>query len=814
MEITRDPHDRRDGANKARLLQNTQTRVLELIAGGAELSEVLDQITRFLDQQLDGVRTSVLLLDNKGHLYGSVAPSLPAEFNDELCSRPIGPDVGSCGAAAYLGEEVVATDIATDHRWESLREVPLAHGLRACWSTPLLTPERAVVGTFAVYYVEPRGPTAEERAYVRVAAHLAEVAATSRRRLEDLHERERSLERMAEFRRGIRQVMEQGLLTAYGPGLYQRMLDQAVQSIPGAQAGSLLLRGDDGRYGLAAVNGYDYEAIGKVRFSASGVGFGHPHGDPHPRIVVAPEMDKLLTPAEVEALVAHGRAGEIRAALVVPISVDGSPAAAFLTLDNFSSAEDFTNESVEAARLYAGYAGLLIKRATLEESLRRSAFTDSLTGLPNRAHFQEFLEEALAEAAATETELAVLFLDLDNLKPVNDSLGHPAGDRVLVAVAKRLGDCLAPGQVLARLGGDEFTMLVSGTDARVAADELAERASRAFSDLFQIGEHLVNVTASIGVSTYPHDGSSAEGLLRRSDIAMYHGKQRGKNRLVHFTPEMEEATAGRLRLEEALRGALEQDRVLLHYQPRIDTRSGQIMCLEALVRLQVPGRGLVLPGEFMALAESTNLIHPLGRRVLHLALRQLSDWRDRGLTGFRVAVNLSASEVTMPDLVERVAAALESAGLGPETLELEVTERVAMTDVLGGVARLSALRAMGVRVALDDFGVGYSNLSYLRSFPIDTLKVDGAFMNEIGLAGPEGGAERQQDRQVGAAIVRAIVTLGKSMGLTVVAEGIEQRSQWDVVRTLGADEAQGYLICRPAPAAELGGLLARGSVQV
>ncbi len=815
MEILRESHDRRADVYKAQLLQDTQNRVLELIARGGELSEVLDQITRFLEQQFDGVRISVLLVDRVGgHLRQAAAPSLPAGFNEELYDRPIGPNVGSCGTAAYLGEEVVVTDIATDSRWEGFREQPLSLGLRACWSTPLLTPERVVAGTFAVYYLEPRGPTEQERAFVRVVAHLAEVAATSQWRLEDLHERERRLEHMADFRRGIIEVMEQALLTAYNPSIYQHMLDEAVRSIPGAQAGSLLIRGEDGRYGLVAVNGYDYGLIGRIRFSALGVGFGHPQGDPHPRIVTDLKMDVWLTAAEVELLRRHGRADDIRAALVVPIQVDGSLAFAYLTLDNFTSGSEFTSESVESARIYAGYAGLLIKRASLEESLQRMAFTDSLTGLPNRARFRAMLNEAMAEAESGATELALLFLDLDNLKEINDSLGHLAGDQVLAEVAERLRGCLAPGQLLARLGGDEFTMLIAGLNVRPAADELARRASQALFGLFEAGGHHVNVTASIGISLFPHDGSGAENLLRRSDIAMYHGKQRGKNRYVYFTPDMERASTDGVELQEVLHQALEEDRVLLHYQPRIDIRTGRISCLEALVRVRVPGRDLMLAGEFIELAEGTSLIHSLGRRVLDLATRQLRAWRDQGLSDLRVAVNLSAGEVGSPDLVERVTAALHKAGLSADALEIEVVERVAMTDVVGNAPKLAALRAMGVRVALDDFELGFSNLSYLRRLPIDTVKVDGTFVKGVGIEDAQVRPEQRYDQQADFAIVQAVVTLGKSMGLTVVAEGIETRSQWDAARALGCDEAQGFLIGRPAPPEDLAELLARGSVTV
>lgn len=814
MEMIRSPLDRRAEGNKARLLQQTQSRVLEMIARGADLGDVLNEVMLFLEQQLEGVRTSVLLMDRGGgHLYHGAAPSLPDSYNAHLNGLPIGPRVGSCGTAAYYGEEVVVTDIATDERWVGSSELPLAHGLRACWSTPLLSPEGEVVGTFAVYYLEPRGPTEEERAFVRVAAHLAEVAVTNRRRLEDLHERERSIGRMAGFRSGIITMMEQGLVTPYGPDLYQHMLDQAVSSIPGAQAGALLLRSDDGRYAFAAANGHDFADLRRIRFSPAGAGFGVPVESPHPQVVVDPVMDPELTPEERALLIRDGRAAEIRSVLVVPILVQDGAATAFLTLDNFTSTDEFTGESVEAARVYAGYAAQLIRRASLEQRLERLAFTDSLTGLLNRERFRELLAEAVATAEKHGTEVAALFLDLDNLKLVNDSLGHLAGDQVLVEVAERLTSCLEPDQTLARLGGDEFMMLVVGSDVRARASELARRASVSLGELFRVGDHLVNVTASIGISLYPHDSDGPENLLRRSDIAMYHVKQGGKAHYGYFEPGMETASAKRMQLEEALRRALAGDEILLYYQPRIDVRTGRIVCLEALVRWRDGERGLVPPGEFIPLAERTNLIHPLGRRILELATRQLRAWRDAGLSDLRVAVNLSASQVARAELVEEVAAALAAAGLPATALEIEVVERAAMTDVVGSARKLSELKAMGVRVALDDFGVEYSSLAYLRSFPIDALKVDGVFVRGLGDETALAKASRKGAHPgADGAIVRAIVTLGNSMGLRVVAEGIETLAQWRAVRALGCGEAQGFLICRPAPPEALGSMLARGRV--
>lgn len=811
------------------VLRSAQARVLERIARGDDLHDVLHVVTHFLDEQLPGVRTSVLLLDASGrHLRHGAAPGLPDAYNRAVDGLAIGPNVGSCGTAAYLAEPVVVDDIATDPRWEGHRDVPLAHGLRACWSIPLLSPEERVVGTFAMYYDEPRRPTPAERAFAQVAAYLVELAVTRWQRQQEALEREQRLERMAEFRRSVLQVMEQALLASDVQRVYQDLLDHAVRAIQGAQAGSLLVREQDGKFGFAAANGYVFEELRAIRFSPEGAGFGHPLGDPRPRVVTELRMDPALREDEVETIRRHGRDDDIRSVLVVPIVVDGATAA-YLTLDSFEREDAFGDEAVETARVYAGYAALLLKRFSLEKRMHDLAFLDALTGLPNRSHFKDLLAATIAAADREAGRVAVLFLDLDNLKPINDSLGHWAGDAVLQAVAARLRSCLGDGEVLARLGGDEFTFLLSGPSARQAAQTLARRALDALAPPIPLGEHVVHVTASIGISVHPDDGEGAENLLRHADIAMYHGKQRGKNTFAVFTPEMEAAPLERLMLEEALRQALADDAFVLHFQPRVDATTGRVVCLEALVRWRRDDGTLIPPGRFIALAEATHLIHPLGRKVMHLAARQARRWREHGYPDLRVAVNLSAKQLLRPGIVGEIADVLDAEGLPPSAFEVEVLESVAMTDVHGSAEKLAALRALGVRVALDDFGMGYSSLAYLRDFPIDALKIDGTFVRGLGgttaafagapsSIGP-GATDHRRGTRASAvpadgdlAIATAIVALGRSLGLSVVAEGVETKRQLDAVRALGCDEAQGFLLCRPLPADELESLLRTGRV--
>lgn len=436
----------------------------------------------------------------------------------------------------------------------------------------------------------------------------------------------------------------------------------------------------------------------------------------------------------------------------------------------------------------------------MEAQLRRQATHDALTGLPNRTLFLSRLGDALARAHQGGPTGAVLFLDLDRFKDVNDSLGHAAGDRLLVAVAARLRAGLREQDLLARLGGDEFTVLLERVTDPAEAARLADQLAHTLDAPIAFDGHEHLMTASVGVVLASVAYARAEDVLRDADVAMYRAKAAGKARYAVFDPPMQAAVLARLALERDLRLALERGQFGLHYQPIVDLRSGRIVKVEALARWQHPGRGLVPPGDFIPLAEESGLIVPLGRWVLGEACRQARSWVEAG-TPLAVAVNLTAREFQHPALAEEVAAALGNAGLDPAWLRLEITESLAMRDAAATVATLGALRALGVETMIDDFGTGYSSLAYLQRLPVDTLKIDKAFVDGLG--------EEDEGDQ---AIVAAIITLAHALGLRVIAEGVETAAQALRLRALGCDQSQGYHFARPQPAAELMTLLERGAV--
>jgi diguanylate cyclase (GGDEF)-like protein len=423
------------------------------------------------------------------------------------------------------------------------------------------------------------------------------------------------------------------------------------------------------------------------------------------------------------------------------------------------------------------------------------AYHDSLTGLPNRRLLLDRLSVALQLARRAGDRVAVLFLDLDRFKVVNDSLGHAAGDRLLQAVARRVREAVREGDTLARIGGDEFTLLLPGLHRSEGAERVVQKLRDAMALPFVLDGHDVFVTASVGVALYPDDGEDAETLIRHADIAMYRAKEAGRDGFKFFAPAMNERARERLALEGALRRALALEQFRIHYQPLCDVASGRVTGVEALVRWMHPDRGLLAPAEFMELAEATGQVTLLGRWVLRHACAQARAWQKAGHPTLTVSVNLSARQFADLGLVPEVRRVLAEEGLDPACLELEITESLAMHNVAATEATLRELKRLGVAISIDDFGTGYSSFGYLQRFPIDTLKIDRDFVRDV-------------DRDAGSAdIAAAMIAMAHRLGLSVVAEGVERAEQMAFLREQHCDRAQGFLMGAPLPPHELERLL-------
>jgi len=586
----------RRAVERSASLSDGQNEILRRIARGEPLADILEAMVRHVERHADGMVGSVLLLSDDGlRLHDGAGPSLPPAYRAAIEGVAIGPAVGSCGTAAYARELVVTDDIGTDRRWADFRELALGHGLRACWSSPVLAADGAVLGTFGLYYGEPRAPTPAELRLIEDAAALA---------------------------------------------------------------------------------------------------------------------------------------------------------------------------------------GIAIERERTERTLVEHATRDALTGLWNR----RVLLDHLTRQGPEDGEAALLFIDVDRFKVVNDTLGHHVGDELLREVTRRLRRVVREGDVLARLGGDEIALLAPGCDGRADAEGLAERVLDALRPPFPLAGTLQHVRASVGVAL-ADERTRGDGLLVAADLAMYRAKATGGGAYALFDDGLRESAGRLLEIETALPGAIGRDELGVVFQPILELAGRTVIGFEALLRWQHPTLGSVPPAEFIPVAEQRGDIDAIGRWVLERACAQAA----RASAHVDLAVNLSPRQFRDPGLVEQVAGVLRGTGLAARRLTLEITEGLLLEDAEQIGPTLDALRRLGVGVALDDFGTGYSSLAYLRRFPIDRLKIDRSFI---------GGLHRDAEAD---AITVAILGMAQALDLPVVAEGVETEEQAWALRDLGCDFAQGYLFAAPAP---------------
>jgi diguanylate cyclase (GGDEF)-like protein/PAS domain S-box-containing protein len=596
-------------------LRDGQGQILEMIAMSAPLEEVLDRLVRLVESQLTGIFGAILLVDEDGtRLRFGAAPNLPEAYVKAIDGVRIGPQVGSCGTAAYRREPVMVADIMHDPLYEGYREWAAADGLRSCWATPILSNRGEARGVFAMYSMSVREPSPVEMRLVDVATHMA---------------------------------------------------------------------------------------------------------------------------------------------------------------------------------------GIAIERKLAEDRIQFMANHDALTGLPNRTLLNDRLSQALFYAQRYERWVTVAFVDLDNFKNINDSLGHNAGDELLKTVASRMVACLRATDTVVRIGGDEFVILLfdQPKSAELVSATL-QKIQAAIAEPVVINGHTLRVTSSLGVANYPDDGTDAETLLANADAAMYRAKEMGRDNFQFYTPALNAKVREKFTLQEELRNALARSEFVLHYQPQVDLRTGRVFAVEALIRWKHPTLGVLSPIKFIPMAEETGLIVPIGDWVLREACRQNKAWQDAGLPPMTVCVNVSARQFRDKSLVARVVSALRKSGLDAKYLELEITESLIMLDVEQAVATMTALQGLGVHLSIDDFGTGYSSLSALKNFPVARLKIDKSFIDGL--------PAEESDK----AVTGAVISLAKKLNLRVIAEGVETDEQLAFLRENNCDEMQGYHFSKPVGAKELEAFLA------
>ncbi len=490
--------------------------------------------------------------------------------------------------------------------------------------------------------------------------------------------------------------------------------------------------------------------------------------------------------------------GQIRSAIVAPLIVRGKPIGTLAVVNSIAD-PIFREEDRELISTVASQSALALTQHQLRKEIHHQAFHDSLTGLPNRTMLDQRLKESLDRASHTGDAMAVIFIDLDGFKHINDTLGHQIGDLLLVKASKRLQQHIRKTDTLVRLGGDEFAVILDGLNNRAQAMSIGESLLGSLQPYFQIDHHRLNVGASMGISLYPEDAAEAPNLLRYADSAMYQAKADGKNKVRSFVPELAEKANQRLQLEKQLRKAIENNELFIEYQPQISLEhslehspeNNQMIGLEALLRWQHPEHGRIPPDVFIPVAEESGLIVPMGKWVLEQVCNQAKQWLDKGYPALRFAVNISSIQFERDDFIGQVEEVISHSGIPPSLLELELTESVVMQDVEQVIDRLHKLQKMGVDIAIDDFGTGYSSLRYLQQLPLNALKIDRSFITTA--------IEAPADQ----ALIETIISLAQRFGLRTVAEGVEHQAQLEYLQRVGCNQAQGFYFARPMPFSEI-----------
>ena len=718
------------------LLLQLQRDALQAVALGDDTDEILDRLCLLTEAMVPDSVASIMLLDRAGSvLEVRAAPSIPADGVAALNGLQPGPAAGSCGTAVFTGEPVYVENTLTDPRWTPLLNIARRFQLQACWSMPIRVAGDLIVGSFAISSFQRRPPDAFHQRLLDTATYLAGI----------ILQREEQAQRLTTAAIAFDHMREAVMITDPEDRIVQ--VNKAFERITGYSAD---------------------EAIGR---NPSLLRSGH-----QPAAFYRQFHQTLRETGEWLGEIWNRRK-------------DGSVYPQWLSVKAVYKPDGSLCKHV------AVFADITDTKDS-ERRLWQLAHHDALCNLPNRLLLGVRLEHALQRAHRAGSGLAVLFIDLDRFKDINDSLGHQAGDELLRQVAGRLRSALHEDDTVARLGGDEFVILVEAITDANAAQRIGERVMARLGEPFDLRGRSLYVTASIGVSLYPDDATDAEGLLQHADAAMYRAKAGGRTRIGFYAPDRTLAVQQRLDLEQDRRRAIAEDQLLLHYQPQFAAADGRLVSVEALVRWDHPRHGLLGPDRFISLAEETGLIDQLGSWVLATACRQTMSWWAAGAAPFDLAVNLSPYQLRSVG-TDRLVEVLQASGFPPKRLELEVTESLFMAE--GGLAlhQLGELRErLGIGIAMDDFGTGYSSLSQLKHLPIARLKIDRSFVDGL------------PDEADDVAIVEAIVLMAHTLGLQVTAEGVETEAQHRFLCGLGCDQLQGFLYSPPLSAAQMGEMLA------
>jgi len=837
------------------LLQGQQ-EVMDLVLGNASLEDIITRIVAVVEAAFAPAVCAISLFQRgDGALQYRIAPNLPA---DVLAAGAVGNDYlcDPTATSVLSGERIIVADFSTDRRWPEHATNVLAHGLRSCWVEPIPDCGEGLFGITTLYYPEPREPDAgDERILWTLTSFIGFVISAAQREaaVRAANERfsalvsaipgvvyQRVVEPDGDIRytyisEGARDLFgvapeeiladPEALFKTHSPDYkakFRQRLLAASRALTMWDVEATLVRPDGAKRYTHAIARPNRQDDGSVVWTGvildetrtreaiiDSLSQGFVLFDAQDRLVMRNSHYVTLYPA-LRGVAVPGATYEEVVKFETACAPDLTDAElrAYYTerLEQHHKPQNVFERRLDDARwilvseqrtrdggtvvLYTDITALKQR----EKQIQHLSLHDPLTGLPNRAMFNQRVEQALARATKRGMTVAVMCLDVDHFKNVNDSLGHVAGDALLKSISERARECLREDDTVARLGGDEFGIVLTATDAFEHATHVASRLLTAVSRPTEFNGHQVVSGISIGIATASGDGAGAEALVKNADLALKRAKTDGRGTFRFFEAEMDARALARSALEVDLRQALSKDQFVLHYQPQVDIETHEILGFEALVRWQHPDLGLVAPSEFIPLAEETGVIMRLGEWVLRQACLDAKRWPD----SVKVSVNVSAAQFRNPGLAQLVAEVLAQAALSPERLELEITESLLLRDIDGNLETLQKLKALGIRVAMDDFGTGYSSLGNLRSFPFDKIKIDRAFIGDL---------ESNPDSL---AIVKAVLGLGRSLGMATCAEGVESEEQLRRLRAEGCEEAQGYYYSTPKPIQGTRELLRKG----
>jgi diguanylate cyclase (GGDEF)-like protein/PAS domain S-box-containing protein len=728
---------------KAQRIERARSQVLEMLSQGTELNKILEQLILNLERENSQMVCAILLLDEDGkRLLCGAAPSLPEIFNIYLEGMEIGQGVASSGTAAFTGERVVVEDLWTHPYWIKFREAAMKVGLRACWSEPVFSSNGRLLGTIAVYHHQPHVPDEQELASVKDAVELASISI-------DRKQTEEALRLAASIYQNTSEAMmitdEENRIVAINPA-FTNVTGYAEDDVLGKDPG------------LLASGTHDAEFFQSL-------------------------WDTLNSTGEWRGEIWNRRK-------------NGDEFVEWLTINTIYDNQGKVNRRVS---LFSD----ITERKKADALIWRQANYDTLTQLPNRRLFTDRLEMGIKIAHRERLHLALLFIDLDRFKEVNDTLGHHVGDELLVEAAQRINSCVRESDTVARLGGDEFTVILNELHDVSHIGLIADKIIGSLVEPFQLNNEQVFVSASVGVTVYPGDALLAEELLKNADQAMFAAKQNGRNRVNYFTKSMQESAQQRMRLICDIHQALEQNQFSVYYQPIVALTSGRIHKAEALIRWQHPERGFISPVDFIPVAEETGSIHEIGNLVFKKTVQRLREWHAAFDGELQISINKSPVQFlkdggTKDNWVEH----LWEQNVSPKGIVIEITEGVLLQESANIDDQLRQLRNAGIQVAIDDFGTGYSSLAYLKRFDIDYLKLDKSFVQNLETDAND------------LALSEAIIVMAHKLGIRVIAEGVETEPQRAILKKIGCDYAQGYLFAKPMSAKEFELLLGKESEKI